>query len=309
MAGFIVCAACGARMKANRPRCLRCGEALTTAPGPGGVGRPISSQLPLLGGGALVWVMAMAAGVVVWRTPAADKDDVARLPQSAVAPPQSPARSPSASRSAQSAGPGGEAAAFIDLGRRAAAAFATGNFEAARVAYEQALTERPDDPETLNNLGQVLVRLGSVNDAAARFERATELSPEKWAYRFNLARAAGELGQWGRAAAEYRRAARLFPTDYATQFNLARALRENGDQQAAIPEFQKAIQLAPGEPSFHVALATSFEAVGRTTDAVAEFRRYLEMAPLAPDAPRVKAHLDALVASLAAAGPAPSQAS
>lgn len=307
MAGFIVCAACGARMNANRPRCLRCGEVLTPAPRPGGAGRPVSFQLPLLIGGALIWVVAVAAGVVVWRTPAPEADDAARPPQPAMASPQSPARSPSGP--AQSAAPGGETAAFIDLGRTAAAAFTTGNFEAARVAYEQAIAQRPDDPETLNNLGQVLVRLDRVNDAVARFERAIELSPEKWAYRFNLARAAGEIGQWGRAAAEYRQAVRLFPTDYASQFNLALALHKNGDEQAAIPEFQKAIQLAPGEPSFHVALATSLEAVGRAADAVTEFRRYLEMAPSAPDAPRVKAHLDALVASLAAARAAPSQTS
>lgn len=308
MADFIVCAACGARMKANRPRCLRCAEALANALGPGGAGRPISSQWPLVIGGALFLLVAVAAGVVVSRTPTPEADDVARPSLPPPASPQSPARSPLASRSPQSDAPIGETA-FIDWGRTAAAAFTAGNFEAARVAYEQALAQRPDDPETLNNLGQVLVRLGRAKDAVVRFERAIELSPEEWAYRFNLARATGELGQWGRAAAEYRHAVRLFPTDYATQFNLALALHRNGDGQAAIPEFEKAIQLAPGEPSFRVALATSLEAVGRVTDAVAEFRRYLAMAPSAPDAPQVKAHLDALLASLAAAEAAPPRAS
>ena len=91
----------------------------------------------------------------------------------------------------------------------------------------------------------------------------------------------------------------MFPTDYATQFNLAMALQRKADDREAIPEFEKAIALAPGEPSFHLALGDSLAKVGRLTDAQRAFRQYLELEPEAPDAAKVKAHIDTLGAAAA----------
>ena len=91
----------------------------------------------------------------------------------------------------------------------------------------------------------------------------------------------------------------MFPTDYATQFNLAMALQKKGDDREAIPEFEKAIALAPGEPSFHLALGNSLAKAGRLTDAQRAFRQYLELEPEAPDAAKVKAHIDTLGAAAA----------
>jgi Flp pilus assembly protein TadD len=93
----------------------------------------------------------------------------------------------------------------------------------------------------------------------------------------------------------------LFPDDYATQFNLALAVQRSGDAGAAIPEFEKAIQLAPAEASFQLALGNSLQAAGRLPDARKAFEKYLEMEPSAPDAARVKAHIEALSAAGASA--------
>ena len=75
------------------------------------------------------------------------------------------------------------------------------------------------------------------------------------------------------------------------------ALRRQGNDDAAIPVFEKAIELAPGEPSFHIALGNSLQTVGRMADAQREFELYVEMEPDAPDAARVKAHVEALAAA------------
>ena len=93
-------------------------------------------------------------------------------------------------------------------------------------------------------------------------------------------------------------AARLFPDDYATQFNLALAVQRSGDAQAAIPEFEKAIRLAPAEASFHLALGNSLQAAGRLPEARKAFETYLEMEPSAPDAAKVKAHIEVLSAAI-----------
>lgn len=188
---------------------------------------------------------------------------------------------------------------FLDLSRAGTAAFLTGDIEKAKAQFEGALERKPDDPETLNSIGQILDRQGDVPGAVARFEQAIQLAPDRWAYHFNLAHASGRLGEWERAVDEYREAARLFPEDYATQFNLGIALRRLGNDKAAIPEFEKAIKLAPAEASFHLELGSCFQSVGKLADARKAFETYLEMEPSAPDAEKVKAHIEALAASSA----------
>jgi Flp pilus assembly protein TadD len=226
----------------------------------------------------------------------------------AAARPNPPAPEP-AIETAAAPVPSFEPTTAADRTRTGNGAFSTRDFESAKSAYQRALDEKPNDPETLNSLGQVLVRLGQAADAVPRFERAVALAPDKWAYHFNLAHALGQLAQWDRAVAEYRQAARIFPEDYATQYNLAMALHKKGDERAAVPEFQKAIDLAPGEPSFHMSLGISLENLGRTAEAIHEYRVFLEMSPSAAEAGKLKAHIDALVSARPGAGAKTSSAS
>jgi Flp pilus assembly protein TadD len=285
-------------MKADRRSCLRCGELLPKA----GADTPSvsTSQPPQLSRRTTIVVGTVASVVVIglagvlWHTsPETMRDSP---PTAAPAPLRAaqPAGSSHPDEAGGAAAPAYEPAAFIDAARTGGASFVSGDFEAARAAYEQALLKRPDDPDTLNNLGQALVRLGRVDEAIARFERAVQLAPASWAAHFNLAAAEGERGQWDRAVEQYREAAQVFPDDYATQFNLALALHKKGDELAAIAEYEKAIQRAPSEPSFHIALGISLEKVGRIADAVREYRAFLEMDPSSSEAEKLKAHVGAL---------------
>jgi tetratricopeptide (TPR) repeat protein len=300
--GFVGCASCGARIKANRQLCLRCGEPLRPvdqepqAPSASGPFRLPGRTALSLGAAASLAVAGLVA--ILWQTRPQHPDHVAQVaapPTStgAPSPPRQGGGSPT--RSA-----GDEPQTFVEGARAGGAAFAAGDFGSARAAYERALEKQPDDPEALNGLGQTLVRLGRAGEAIPRFERAVQLAPDTWTYRFNLARAAGELGQWDRAADEYRAAARIFPDDYATQYNLALALHKKGDEEAAIPEYEKAIALAPGEPSFHISLGVSFEKLGRVADAIREYRVFLQMDPSSADAGPLKTHVDALSATTTA---------
>jgi Flp pilus assembly protein TadD len=86
---------------------------------------------------------------------------------------------------------------------------------------------------------------------------------------------------------------------------LALAVQRSGDAQVAIPEFEKAIRLAPAEASFHLALGNSLQSARRLPEARKAFETYLEMAPSAPDAAKVKAHIEVLSAAISARTPAP----
>ena len=305
MAGYVICAECGARIKANREHCLRCGEPLRGLEPPAPP-LPLHEALGISEGatkllGVIVALAVVGVGVLLWQLrpqPFVDEDaqpvGSARDQRNAPPPPAAPAADDSI---AATPTPSMEPATSLDSARTGSAKFSSGDYEAAKNDFEKAVEKNPNDAEAQNSLGQALVRLGRVAEAVPHFERASTLVPDKWAYHFNLAHAVGELGQWDRAVTEYRTALRSFPSDYATQFNLAMALYKRGDLNAAVPEFQKAIALAPAEPSFHFSLGMTLEKLGRVNEAIAEYRRFVEMNPIGPDAAKVKAHIELLTPS------------
>jgi Flp pilus assembly protein TadD len=316
VSGYVICPYCATRIKASREYCLRCGKELPldgveVAP-PIWVSLGLSQSKVMIIGGVAAVVAVALLGVILQTQPVA-VDEMAQPVANLKEPPRpateadaasAPLAAPSAAATPSLYTPpaGGliaDPATVIDAKRNGAAAFSSGNFEAARVAFEQVLAKNPNDADAMNNLGQTLVRLGKIAEAIGRFERAIAMAPDKSAFHFNLAHAAGQLGQWDRAIAEYREASKLFPDDYATQYNLGMALHQKGDERGAIAEFQKAISLAPGEPSFHLSLGMSLERVGRVADAVNEYKAYLEMEPSSPEAAKLKAHVEALAAGRA----------
>jgi len=292
-------------MKATRGTCLRCGEPLSPqAAGAATAADPPSARTPsrstiLVGSTASIVI----AGLIAFTWLPGSVNDPAQPVVGAASPIAS-----SSTQTGQTVGinsassPTYEPVTFMDSTRAGGASFASGDFESARAAYEQALAKHPDDPAALNNLGQALMRLERVDEAIVHFERAVDLAPKTWAYRFNLAAAEAKRGRWDRAVDHYAEAVRAFPDDYASQYNLALALHKNGDEPAAIRAYEQAIQLAPGEATFHVSLGVSLEKIGRVADAVREYRVFLEMEPLSPDAAKLKAHVDALVMSTTAQG-------
>jgi Flp pilus assembly protein TadD len=306
MSSFVICASCGARIKANRQRCLRCDEPLVAAAAAHAPlqlpewGTASTGRMVMIGGGASV--VLLVGAVAFWQsTSAVVLDEVAR---------PAPGAPLTAARPATAHRPGEVPAArtelftpvtSLDSTRLGNAAYTAGDIQAAKARYEAAVAANPDDPDAINAVGQMLVRQGQIEDAILRFSQAIRLAPDKWTYRFNLARAEGQLGRWDAAIADYRTAAGLFPGDYATQYNLAMALHKKGDDEAAVREFKRAIEMAPSEASFHLSLAISLEKTGKLADARLEYATYLEMEPTAPEAEKLKAHLQILAAGQPAA--------
>jgi Flp pilus assembly protein TadD len=285
--GFVICSSCGARIKANRERCLRCEAPLVAWQKP----ELLPSWLQRWGGGTLVFgmlavVILLLVGVMYLESPSGTSDSARR--SSASRPVQSGAR-------AEGSAPAGSSAlepvTFLDAPGRGTVSFVTGDLAGMRTRLEDAVEKSPVDPELLNNLGLTLERLGQFDQAVARFERAAQIDPRKWSYHFNLAHAASERQDWDRAIAEYRMAAGLLPAEVTTRYNLAMALHRKADDGGAIRELQKGIELSPNVPSFHLALGVCFERAGRPGEAGREYQTYLEMAPSAPDADRVRSHL------------------
>lgn len=294
-AGYVICDACGARVKAARRRCPRCEELLVPRAATATTDTARTSDVATFIRVTIGAVLAIVTVGMMWTFRQQTETGVATL--TAKTNTAAPSHVQASTTGVPVDPPAYERATARDSNRAAGAAFASADFDRARSTYEQALEKNPNDPEALNGLGQALVRLGRVADAVQDFERAASIAPDKWAYRFNLAHAVGQLGNWDRAVTEYREAAHLFPTDYATQYNLAMALHKKGDEQTAVTEFRRAIELAPSEPTFRLSLGISLEKLGHIPDAVREYQAFLEMDPSSPDATKLKAHINDLSAA------------
>jgi tetratricopeptide (TPR) repeat protein len=293
MAETVICAACGAKIKGGRTRCLRCGEALdaSVAPAPsrGRLDFVVGHRGPFAIGGAAFGLLAM----VILVAPRVEERPT--VSAASVMPSLSSSASVSTTPGATQRAPVLlEPRTGLDIQRLANAAYMRGDFAGALESYQETVELNPNDSTALNNLGQALVRVGRPIEALPYFERATAISPSEWTPRFNLAHAYGTMGDWTHAITEYERAVELFPDDYVTHYNLALAFHKAGREEPAVAEYRRAIALAPGEASFRLSLGISYERLQRPIDAAAAYEEYLDLAPDAADASQVKARIETL---------------
>jgi Flp pilus assembly protein TadD len=296
LSGFVVCRACGTRIKAGRGHCLKCFAPLPdseeSAP------PPLSESLGLSRNVQMgIWVGAAFAATLlaftIWQTWPVPGDDIAQPadPASVAVAPRAPAPTPAAPDTADVVSRPPTEPSSADAAGASTPAAADRNLETTRADYEQKLTAQPKDPVLLNKLGEVLERMGQVDEAAARFARAVALQPLEATYRINLARAAGQLGQMQRSIDQYREAARLRPRDYEVVNALGLALQKKGDDEAAVAEFTKARRADPAAPGAVLGLATSLEKLGRVDEAIDVFHQYLDMPASPAEIAKVKEHL------------------
>jgi tetratricopeptide (TPR) repeat protein len=93
------------------------------------------------------------------------------------------------------------------------AAFGSGDYEAARTAFEEALESRPEDVATLRYLGLVARQMGQTDAAIAQFRRAIVADPEQIETRIELAETLLGAERNDEARQELEAALRLAPAD------------------------------------------------------------------------------------------------
>ena len=295
----VICAACGAKVRGDRVKCLRCGKPLVARQE-----APAARPIPWTTVGIVAGCVALGGfGIMLTGgAPQATAPVAAGMLQgSATSAPAARSTNRVAAPAATTGTPDPAAVAVSNLlaGQKA---YASGNAEASVRPLQAAVDANPSDHRALNDLGQVLVRAGRAQDATQYLDKAVQLAPDSWTYQFNRARAYAQLQKWDQAIQGYRAAAQLFPDDYATQYNLAKALQASGSLNDALAGYEKAIKLAPGQSDFQLSYGLALEAAKRPQDATAAYKRYLELEPDSPEAEKVKAHLAELQPAASAKG-------
>jgi len=133
-----------------------------------------------------------------------------------------------------------------------------GRNEEAAQAYQQAIASKPDAPGYYNNLGNVLARMGKIDEAKAAYTKSAELDPTNAATAWrNFGISLYNANRLGDAVEPLQKSAELDPKNAQTWYLLGASLvykmtlKKVGDKE--VPEFapgtieayQKAIELDP----------------------------------------------------------------
>ncbi|MBW1992108.1 MAG: tetratricopeptide repeat protein [Deltaproteobacteria bacterium] len=120
-----------------------------------------------------------------------------------------------------------------------------GAWEEAREKYAAILAVRPDHPDALVNLGNILYRWRFPEGAEMHYRRALEADPEHVEANFNLANLLEEKGRLEEAVAFYQKALKADPWFPEACFNLARTLEKRGNLDLARQYWLRYLALDP----------------------------------------------------------------
>jgi Flp pilus assembly protein TadD len=232
--GFIACKACGARIRANRDACLRCGEPLEAAPQTVTLATISSGRQLAI---ALVIVAAVVGLVVlVWVNRPAVEQESARA-----------AEGPGAARGAAvaSGAPATPSAKPAAVPQAATAPDDGENF----VEVPQSADAGSEDPVAKHvALAVESARQAEWGRVSGEYRLAVEQAPNNAVLRYNLAIALHKLGDDQSAIAEYEFAIRLAPTQARFHRSMGTSLAKMGKAVEAQQEFQKYLDMDPSAP-------------------------------------------------------------
>jgi len=168
--------------------------------------------------------------------------------------------------------------------------FQKGQLEEAIAHFQKALQNRPDDPDTRNNLGVALARahgdyantlsqMGRDDEAIVEFRKALEFFPDFTAARHSLAVILLNKGPVDEAIAQFQEILGKNPDDPVASFDLGNAYFVTGQLDDAVAAYQRALKIKPDYVAAINNLGMAFLKKGMVDEAAAQFREALAIQP------------------------------
>ena len=126
-----------------------------------------------------------------------------------------------------------------------AAAAQAGNLNEAVLAYQKAISIKPDYAKAYNNLGAALKDQGKLHEALEAYNKALSIKPDYAEVCFNMGNALKDEGMLDEAIEAYKKALYMKP-DYAeANNNMGNTLKDQGKLDGAIEAYGKAVSIKP----------------------------------------------------------------
>ncbi|MGB7746359.1 MAG: tetratricopeptide repeat protein, partial [Verrucomicrobiia bacterium] len=145
-----------------------------------------------------------------------------------------------------------------------------------------------------NNLGNVLLQQGKVDEAMAHYQTALQFNPDYAEAHYNLGNVLCQKDRVNEAIIHYQTALQINPDYEEAHNNLGNALLKKGRVDEAITQYQQALQIKSGNAKAHYNLGNALLQKGRVNAAIAQYQQALQ---IKPDAPGVLNNLAWLLAT------------
>jgi Flp pilus assembly protein TadD len=132
-------------------------------------------------------------------------------------------------------------------------------------------------------LGQILLRLGRLEEAQASFDTALRLAPNTPSFHISLGSLRAARGDVAAARSSYEKALELQPDHALALFNIGTTYAMEKDLDRALDYFRRAEGAGPPNPAILNALAHAYEQQGDAARAADYLRRSLALKPEQPD--------------------------
>lgn len=145
--------------------------------------------------------------------------------------------------------------------------------------FERAIESNPLLVGAQMAAGDIYMKQGDFDMAAARFGEAAKLAPGSFDANYKHGQALQALGQLLEAVKAYTIALAIKPNDATANMNAGVVYLKLNDASAALPFAEKAVKLDPRNGQARVNLGAVYSSLGRHEDAVTEYLQASEMLP------------------------------
>jgi len=128
-------------------------------------------------------------------------------------------------------------------------------YEGQETLWTDELAKNPDCWVGHNNLGDMLLAKGKMDEAEAHYQKAVELNPKFAQAHYNLGYVRLQKSQFSEAITDFQEALKLSPNYAKAHNNLGIAFVQVGQPDKALVEFQTALQIIPDYPDAQKNLA------------------------------------------------------
>jgi len=158
----------------------------------------------------------------------------------------------------------------------------TGDKEAARTKFEEAIAARPDLLEAYARLAELTYGIGDMDSALAAARGCLDKAPESIQCLAIAINASGELGDEATRSEYLARYQKLNPDDPTILFNEAAVFLNNLDDEGARPLLERCLDADPNFPECNFEYGMLLLRSGDMEGAKERLQRYLENAPDGP---------------------------
>ena len=154
-----------------------------------------------------------------------------------------------------------------------------GKREDAILAFQKAISIKPDYAEAYNNMGATLKDQGKLDEAIQAYNKAISIKPDYAEANYNVGVTLKEQGKLDEAIQAYIKAISIKP-DYAeANYNVGVTLKEQGKLDEAIQAYKKALSIKPDYAEAYNDMGVTLHDQSKLEEAIEAYKKALSIKP------------------------------